>query len=42
LTTDKVAALLGRIQELQTAGKPVTYELLASTIGEEELADETA
>ncbi len=36
LTTDKVSALLDRIQELQTAGKPVTYELLASAIGEEE------
>ena len=36
LTTEKVAVLLERIEELQANGKPVTYELLASAIGEEE------
>lgn len=41
LTTDKVTALLAHIEELQASGKPVTYELLASAIGEEESLEAT-
>jgi hypothetical protein len=36
LTHDKIWALLAQIIELRSTGKPVTYDLLASAIGEEE------
>mgnify|MGYP003502338719 CR=1 FL=1 len=36
LTQDKIRALLAHIIELRSIGKPVTYKLLSSIIGEEE------
>jgi hypothetical protein len=36
ISADKIRALLAHIIELRSIGKPITYELLASAIGEEE------